>query len=262
MSTLTILGLLMAGIGGGLTGSVAGLASVVSYPALLAVGLTPVTANVTNTVALICSSIGSVSGSLPELRGQATRMRMWVPVAVAGGLLGGVLLLITPHGDFKRVVPWLIGLASLGVLVRRSEANPDSTGDSGLSVGTHRKRWNTERLGLTTAIFVVGVYSGYFGAAAGVVLLALLLVCTSDSLSRVVAAKNLILGAANGVAALLFIFAGPVRWSAAAPLAIGLFIGGRLGPSIVRRTPTRPLQILIALAGIGLAGYLGLQAYA
>src|SRR5215813_12701787 len=108
--------MVVAGFGGGLVGSVAGLASLVSYPALLAVGLSPVSANVSNTVALVFGGVGSVSGSIPELRGQRSRARRLGAVAVAGGLTGGLLLLATPSDAFARIVPWLIGLASLGIL--------------------------------------------------------------------------------------------------------------------------------------------------
>lgn len=261
MSVLEVIGLFVAGVGAGLTGSIAGLASLVSYPALLAVGLPAVTANVTNTVALIFSSVGSVSGSMPELAGQAPRMRRLVPVAAVGGVAGAVLLLVTPSGDFKRIVPWLIGLASLGMLVRR-RALPLPVAASSPSVApAPTRRWASGEVGLAAAVFFIGVYGGYFGAAAGVILLAALLLATTESLARASAAKNLILGVANGIAALLFVVASSVRWSAAIPLAVGLLLGGRAGPAVVRRSPARPLQILIAVAGLGLAVYLGLQAY-
>src|SRR6202022_3828001 len=116
MGGLDPLRLALAGLGGGLSGSVAGLASLVSYPALLAVGLPPVTANVSNTVALVCSSIGSVSGSRPELRGQQSVARRLGAIAIAGGVTGGVLLLATPSSAFTLVVPWLIGLALAALL--------------------------------------------------------------------------------------------------------------------------------------------------
>lgn len=248
MSALEIFGLLVAGIAAGLTGSVAGLASLCSYPALLAVGLPPVTANVTNTVALVFSSAGSVWGFRPELAGQSAQMRRLVPAGAAGGLAGGVLLLVTPSGDFKRIVPWLIFGASVSLLRRRRTVGIEHRG--------HREGW-----GLFAATFVIGVYGGYFGAAAGVVLLALLLFATAESVPRASAAKNLILGAANATAAVLFALASSVRWSAVVPLAVGLFVGGRIGPVVVRRTPPRALLVVIAFAGVGLAVYLGVDAY-
>src|SRR5215208_5852827 len=105
--------LVVAGVTGGLAGSIAGLASLVSYPALLAVGLGPVAANVTNTVALVFSSLGSTLGSRTELEGQALRVRELAVAAGLGGAAGAGLLLLTPSGTFERIAPWLIGIASL-----------------------------------------------------------------------------------------------------------------------------------------------------
>ncbi len=116
---LTFALLLVAGVGAGLTGSIAGLASLVSYPALLAIGLSPVVANVTNAVALVFTSVGSVSASRRDLVGQAPRLRRLLPVGVAGGVCGGVLVLVSSPEAFARVVPVLIGVSSVGVLVQR-----------------------------------------------------------------------------------------------------------------------------------------------
>ena len=111
------------------------------------------------------------------------------------------------------------------------------------------------------ACFSITVYGGYFGAAAGVLLLALLLSVSGESLARSNAMKNLVLGLANAVASVAFIAFGPVRWSAVVPLAAGFLVGGRLGPLVVRRAPAGPLRVLIACAGLGLAVHLGLDAY-
>ena len=119
MSVLEFAFLVVAGIGAGLTGSIAGLASLISYPALLAVGIPPVTANVTNTVALVLNSVGSVSASRPELTGQARRLAPLAAAAVLGGTTGAVLLLLTPAGAFERIVPFLIAGASAAILVQR-----------------------------------------------------------------------------------------------------------------------------------------------
>jgi uncharacterized membrane protein YfcA len=241
--------LALAGFAGGLCGSIAGLASLVSYPALLAVGLPPVTANVSNTVALVFSSAGSVWGSRPELTGQRARARPLGCVAVAGGITGGILLLATPSSEFERLVPWLIGLSSIGILLpTRANRPPDAP--------VRRQAW-----ALPAGIFLVAVYGGYFGAGAGVVMLAMLLFVSAEPLPRSNALKNLLLGVANGVAALAFVLFGPVRWWAVIPLGIGFLIGGRLGPVVVRRAPATPLRIGIACAGLGLAVHLGLDAY-
>jgi uncharacterized membrane protein YfcA len=241
--------LVLAGFGAGVTGSVAGLASLVSYPALLAIGLPPVTANVSNTVALVFNGIGSVWGSRPELAGQRGRIRHLVPVAVAGGLTGGLVLLATPSKAFAFVVPWLIGLASLAIVIQPNRAPR-------LPEEVQSSTWK-----LSAGVFIVGVYGGYFGAAAGVLLIALLLVATAEPLARANALKNVLLGLANAVAAVVFVLAGPVRWSAVIPLAAGCLVGSRLGPIIVRRVPAALLRALIGCAGLGLAVHLGLDAY-
>lgn len=243
---MTALGLVLAGIGAGLAGSIAGLASLVSYPALLAIGLSPVAANVTNTVALVGGALGSVSASRSELSGQALRLRRLLPAAVIGGAVGATLLLLTPSDTFEKIVPVLIAAASVAVVAQRR---------TGAVEHPHQGRW------LTTATFFVGVYGGYFGAAAGVLLLALVLLATGESLPRSNAVKNVVLGAANLVAAVGFALFGPVAWWSALPLAVGFFVGGQLGPRLVRRVPATPLRLLIGAAGLGLAVHLGLSAY-
>jgi uncharacterized membrane protein YfcA len=241
--------LLAAGIGGGLAGSIAGLASVSTYPALRLVGLPPVTANVTNTVALVFNAVGSVLGSRLELRGQASRLRRMVPAALAGGAAGAVLLLSIPSEGFERAVPVL--LAGAAVVIALPRRRTVHTGPR--SVG------RTVLLGVT--IVAICVYSGFFGAAAGVLLLALFLAMGSDSLPHANATKNVVLGASNGAAALVFLVFGPVSWAAVVPLGLGCLIGSRLGPAVVRRAPATPLRLLIAVAGLALAVKLGLDTY-
>jgi uncharacterized membrane protein YfcA len=239
--------LVLAGVAAGLAGGMAGLASVISYPALLAAGLPPVAANVTNTVALVFSGAGSALGARPELRGQGRRMRVLGGVAVLGGALGAVLLLVTPAGAFEKVVPVLIGAASVCVLIPRPRAQRHHTGSDA--------RW------VVAAVFGVAVYGGYFGAAAGVLMLALLLNATAESLPISNAIKNATLALANGIAALGFICFADVRWLAVLPLAMGFFAGGLLAPMAVRRLPAGPLRLLIATLGMAIAIRLALQAY-
>ena len=254
MNVVEALLLVLAGVGAGLSGSIAGLASLVSYPALLATGLPPVTANVTNTVSLVLTSVGSISASRPELSGQGRRLAPLVAAGVLGGAAGAALLLLTPAAAFERVVPWLIGGAALAILLQRP---PTELAAEGRRAHGPRDPW-----WLAPGIAVVAVYGGYFGAAAGVLLLALVLLGTGEGLPRGNAVKNVVLGTANAVAAVGFALLSPVAWSAALPLALGCLVGGRLGPRVVRRAPQTALRRLIALAGLGLAVVLAVEAYA
>jgi len=233
--------LLLAGVLTGLVGSTAGLASLVSYPALLLTGLPPLAANVTNTVALMGVTAGTAAGSRPELAGQGDRLRRLLPVAAAGGAVGCVLLLSLPSDTFEVVVPFLVAGASLVLLlqprVTRLQPGRAAAGSPLVLV----------------AIFLVGVYGGYFGAAAGVLMLALTEVLHRQSLVRNNALKNMLTGAANTVAAAGFAVFGPVDWWAALALGIGCVAGGRLGPPVVRRVDPWALRVVIAVAGLGLA---------
>ena len=251
MSGLELLLLVFAGLAGGLAGSIAGLASLISYPALLAVGLGPVAANVTNTVALVFSGLGSTLGSQVELRGQAVRVRQLAVVALMGGAVGATLLLLTPSDTFEQIAPWLIGLSSLAILVRPRARAAERGADEHGGVGA----------GLVAGIFLIGIYTGYFGAAAGVMLLAILLVATDDTLARTNALKNVLLAIANVAAALGFILLGPVHWDAVGPLALGLLAGSGLGPIVVRHSNAGVLRALIGIAGLALAVKLGADAY-
>ncbi|BBX83323.1 sulfite exporter TauE/SafE family protein [Mycolicibacterium aubagnense] len=240
--------LLAAGVAGGLTGSIAGLASVATYPALLMVGLPPVAANVTNTVALTFNTVGSVWGSLPELDGMGPWLRRVLPVAALGGAAGAALLLALPAEGFEVVVPLLLGLSSVTIAIPQRP-------------GADTEPGRGRELLIAVAIFVICLYGGYFGAAAGVVLLALMLHSGSESMAHANAAKNVILGAANGVAAVGFIALAPVNWVAVVPLGIGCLVGSRLGPVVVRHTPATPLRMTIAMAGLALAVKLGWDTY-
>lgn len=237
--------LLVAGLASGLAGSIAGLASLFSYPALLAAGLPPVAANVTNTVALFSNTVGAAAGSREELRGQRGRLVRLAVTAALGGAIGAALLLGTPSSAFERVVPWLIALGSVLILVREplrrlaTSRNPDQSS------------W--PRLPVACAVLLIGLYGGYFGAAAGVLMLAVLSLSVTEPLPVTNAVKNIVTGAANVTAAIAYAFLAPVNWGAAAALGLGCFAGAWMGPMLVRRLPETPLRIAIALAGLGLA---------
>ncbi|MEU4619653.1 sulfite exporter TauE/SafE family protein [Actinoplanes sp. NPDC023801] len=237
--------LVAGGVGSGLTGSMAGLASLVSYPTLLAVGLPPIAANVTNSVGLLASGAGSAAGSRLELRGQGRRILRQSLFALLGGTTGAILLLNTTSAVFERVVPLLIALAA-GVLLLRDQLRGWYT--------KPKARFAQPPLG--AAIFLIGIYGGYFGAAAGVLMLAVMSMSVVEPLAVTNAVKSVVLAASNGAAAVLYAVIAPVHWTAAALLGLGCLIGSWIGPSLVRRTPERPLRIVIAVAALGLAAYL------
>lgn len=239
----------LAGVGAGLTGSIAGLASLVSYPALLATGLPPLAANVTNTTAMMGNAVGTTLGSRPELVGQWRRVRTLMLLCAGGGSLGAALLLVTDQSVFEAVVPWLVALGSILLLARDRLRT---------WVATRATRAKSPRSGWRGHLVVVavGVYGGYFGAGAGVIMLAVLALRTSEPLAVTNAVKNVATSTSNLVAAIAYAVLAPVDWTAAALLGGGALVGGWVGPQVVRVLPERPLRWGIALAGLALAGYL------
>jgi uncharacterized membrane protein YfcA len=234
--------LLAAGAVAGAVGSAGGITSLVSYPALLAVGIPALPANVTQSVAFVTCLPGSALGSRPELRGQGPWVRRWAALTAAGGASGVALLLSTPPHVFGRIVPFLLAVAALALLVQPR-----------ISTWQERRPGDRNRFLLPCGLFAVSVYGGYFGAGSGVMVLALLLLTVDKGLARANALKNVILGIADVVAAIGFAAFGPVQWSAALPLALGLFAGSRVGPTVTRRLPANVLRVVVALAGLGLA---------
>jgi uncharacterized membrane protein YfcA len=242
--------LLAAGTLGGVFSTVASVASLVTYPVLLALGVPALSANMTNTVSLVLTGAGSVAGSRPELAGQGRRVLGLGAVTALGGAAGAAVLLTAPAGSFTLVVPVLIAGASVVLLVqpamrRRAKA---PSGEPGLA--------------RRAALFAVAMYVGYFGAGAGILLLIVLTGMLDEPLVRVNAVKNAVSGMANATASVCFALFGDVRWGFVAPLAAGFLIGGWLGPAIARRVPAGAFRVFVSACGLGLAVKLGLSAYA
>lgn len=243
--------LILVGVGilAGLVSTIVSLASIVSYPALLALGIPPLSANVTNTVALLFTAVGAGAGSQRELAGQFGRVVRLSGLTALGGATGAALLLLTPSGTFERVAPVLVGGASLVLLVqpRMTQAMARTRGEASVP--------------LRFAVFAVAIYTGYFGAAGGILMLAVLAAMLELPLVQVNAVKNVVSGLSNGVAALGFALFGPVRWAAVLPLAVGFLTGGWIGPSLVRRLPGQALRIVVVVCGVAVAIKLGIDAY-
>jgi uncharacterized membrane protein YfcA len=241
--------LLAAGTVGGILSTVVAVASLVTYPALLALGVPPLSANMTNTVSLVLAGAGSVASSQPELTGLGRRVLRLGAIAAAGGAAGAAVLLTAPADTFTLVVPVLIGGASLVLLVQPRISRPAPSPGGG------------NRVAHAAALFAVAMYVGYFGAAAGIMLLVVLIGMIDEPLVRVNAVKNAVSGMANATAAVCFALFGEVRWTLVVPLAAGFLIGGWIGPAIARRIPAAPLRVLVSLCGLGLAVRLGISAY-
>jgi uncharacterized protein len=231
-----------AGVAAGVVNAIAGGGSLISFPALLAVGYPTVTANVTNTVALWPGYIGGALGYRAELSGQRGRAVAFSVTSVIGALAGCVLLLVTPDGVFKALVPILIAVASLLLAVQpwlKKRLN-----DSG--------RLNGRAL-LHAGILFGGVYGAYFGAGLGVMLLGILGIFVHDSLQRVNAVRAVLSLVINTVAFAAFALFGPVRWSAVAVMAVASLAGGFLGARVARRLSPAVLRGVIVTFGLGVA---------
>lgn len=233
-----------AGVLAGIVGTAGGITSLISYPALLAVGVPALAANVANIVALVTCGPGAALASRPELAGRARWVGRWSVVAAAGGTAGAVLLLLTPAGSFGRIVPYLVALGSVALLIQPWL--------SGLQDGHGRGKVAV----LLAGLLLISVYSGYFGAGSGVLTLALLLFTVDSQMARANALKNVIVGVATVISALILVLAGPVDWTVVLPLAVGLFTGSLIGPKVARRVPAGLLRWLVALVGLGLAAWL------
>ena len=237
--------LAVAGVAAGAVNAVAGGGSLISFPALLAVGFPSVTANVTNTVALFPGYFGSVLGGRQELVGQAPRVRSLAVVSVVGAIGGAVLLLTTPGEVFRAVVPFLILLACALLLAQPRLARVvQSRGSEGAA---------EHGLVLQVTVLLAAVYGAYFGAGLGVLLLGLLGVFLVETLQRVNALKNVLSLVINTVALLAFGLFGPVAWDAALVVAIASLVGGYLGARVARRIPAKVLRTLVVVYGVVVA---------
>jgi uncharacterized protein len=242
MSLVDALVIVGVGLFAGTINTIVGAGSLVTFPALLALGYAPVTANVSNTVGIAPGAVSGAVGYRRELRGQRTRALVLGSASFAGGITGGVLLLTLPSSVFSSVVPVLILVACALVV-----AQPWL----GRWVNRHRTR-HVEHGGaeLYVGIFATGVYGGYFGAAQGVILLALLGIFIDDDLQRLNGVKNVLAAIANSVAAVLFVFSGHVVWEVSALIAAGSVVGAQIGAHLGRRLPARLLRAVIVAIGL------------
>lgn len=239
MEPLDLAVLFAAAIGAGAINALAGGGSILTFPALVAVGIPPLSANITNTVALCPGYVGGMIGQWRDLRGQRRRLLALVPLAAAGGLAGGLLLLATGENRFEQLVPLLVAGASL--LLAAQDRIRALLARSGGKLSA----WLAGLL-----LFVAALYGGYFGAAVSVMFLAVLGLALSDLLTRLNALKQALSLAANLAAALLFVGSGAIVWAAAGTMALGTLAGGFAGGRLAGRIAPATLRRLVVAIGL------------
>lgn len=239
----------LAALFAGIVNAIAGGGTLITFPMMTAVGIPPVVANVTNSVALCPGYFGGTLAQKRDLQGQAARLRWLVPVGLVGGIAGGLLLIASGERVFSALVPYLILLASALLalqdpikrwLARRLEAHAARGLD---------ERWAVLPIGLGA------VYGGYFGAGLGVIMLATLGITLDDTLNRLNATKQLLSLVINFAAALYFAFAAPVWWPVAGVMAIGALAGGALGGRLASRVKPTTLRYTVVAIGFCVGFY-------
>ena len=254
LTVLSALDLALAGlaaVAAGVVNALAGGGTLITFPTLTALGLPAVAANVTNTIALAPGHLGATLAQKRDLAGQRARVRRLVPAALLGGLVGGLLLLLTTERVFRHLVPWLILLASalLAVqervrawLLRRLGAHHAS--HTAWTPGGASEKW------AVVPVFLASIYGGYFGAGLSVIVLAALGLLIDDSLTRLNATKQAIGFAANGAAAVLFLFSGQVHWVAALVMTVAAVAGGAAGGRLAGRVRPATLRLVVVTVGV------------
>jgi uncharacterized membrane protein YfcA len=245
VSPWEVAALLLSGMAAGTINTVVGSGTLITFPTLLAFGVPPVVANVSNTVGLAPGSLSGAIGYRAELVGQRARLVRLGSASLIGGVGGALLLLVLPSGAFDAIVPVLILLGCVLVLVgpriqRRVAARAAERG----GLPEHGARW------VWPAVLGTGVYGGYFGAAQGVLLMAVMGIGIPETLQRLNAVKNVLAMSVNLVAGVLFVFVADVDWRVVALIGVGSLIGGQIGATVGRRLPNSVLRVVIVIVGL------------
>lgn len=236
--------ILFAGMAAGTINTIVGSGSLITFPTLVALGYPPLLANVSNNIGLVPGSLSGAHGYRRELVGQSARLRRLLPASMLGALVGSTLLLVLPSGVFRRVVIVLIAIALVLVVAqptvsRRLAARRNRAGSAHGDV----------TVGLQALVAGAGVYGGYFGAAQGIILVAVLGIFLDDHLQRLNACKNVLAMSVNSVAAVVFVLTTRVDWKVVGVIAVGSTIGGQIGARYGRKLDPRVLRGLIVVVG-------------
>ncbi|WP_225349320.1 sulfite exporter TauE/SafE family protein [Fructilactobacillus fructivorans] len=242
--------LIIAGIFSGIMGTAVGLASVISYPSMLAAGLSPIVASVTNIVGFAFSNMSAVASSQRELKGRGKTILKVVIFAGLGSAIGSLILLKSSNKSFADIAPVVIMLSGLLIMWPKSKKQQTET---------HLSLWGKALTAI--ALTVVGMYLGYFGAGGGILIMAILLRALNESYAVDNAIRNVMSLVMNWISAIIFIFTIQINWPVLITLTIGLIIGGYIGPAIVRHIPSNIMKYGVGILAILLAIYLGIKTY-
>jgi uncharacterized membrane protein YfcA len=236
----------------GTLNAVAGGGSFISFPAMLGIGLGPIQANATNTVALWPGQLTSIAGYRDEVRKHRKLATMMAAAGLVGGSAGAIILLNTPAQTFLNLVPWLLLFAALifalsGPVMKQIQRRKSPATDE---TGQKKRHWP-----LIAATTLVSVYLGYFGAGAGFLIIALLSVFGFEDLNEMNAMKVVSTTMANGIACILFAFSGKVEWRSCLAAMVACAVGGYLSARVSQRLDPRFLRTLVVVIGLGMAAY-------
>jgi len=244
MSVFNEILIFMAAMVAGFINAMAGGGTLISFPVLLAVGISPVVANVTNTVALVPGTIGGMWSQRKDFKSQYQRLVKLLPVAIVGGIAGGLLILNTSESAFRSIIPYLILVATLL-----------------LAAQVRIKNWVVARIGqahtehhnpmvMMSLVFLAAIYGGYFGAGLGVILMATLGLVTDESMTRLNFLKQALGFAINLAAAIYFAFSGKVDWMIALVMIFGSLLGGLIGGKLAGKMKPEVLRWIVVTAGL------------
>lgn len=251
MGAVEVVVIFLAGVGAGAINAVVGSGTLITFPTLVAFGVPPVTATMSNAIGLVPGSVSGTWGYRRELAGQGRRLRWQIPASLLGSVLGAVLLLVLPEQAFAAVVPVLLIIALVLVVTqtrvqswvrRRAEA-----------AGRDHRVLTRGAMGLlVVGTFLVGIYGGYFAAAQGILLVGVMGMLLPDSMQRINAAKNLLTLVVNVVSATMYtvIAFDRISWPAVGLIAVGSLAGGFLGASVGRKLSPFVLRGVIVLLGL------------
>lgn len=244
LNFLSLLLIALAGMAGGAVNALAGGGTLITFPVLTAVGIPPVAASVTNTVALSPGYFGATLAQLNDLRGQEQRLKWLLPAGALGGIVGGLLLLNTTDKLFRELVPYLILMAAILLALQDR-----------LRAWLLRRLAHSGRSGLHEAwsvppVFLASIYGGYFGAGLSIIVLAVLGLVLDDTLTRLNGLKQAIAFSVNLAAAIFFVFSGQVEWLAAIVMAVGAVLGGALGGRLAVRVKPSSLRRVVVTVGL------------